>query len=92
MRLTWLAAALALAAGAAGCDFAARTGIVRDDMRVLTDAQKAIADTKINHGDMTIQASGRLAPVPILRAGPADRSVCQHQRAMRMWRYPARFP
>lgn len=57
MRLTWLAAALALAAGAAGCDFAARTGIVRDDMRVLTDAQKAIADTKINHGDMTIKGS-----------------------------------
>jgi hypothetical protein len=55
-RYSW-AAALALAAVATGCDFAARTGIVRDDMLVLTDAQKAIANTKINHGDMTIQAS-----------------------------------
>ncbi|HEV2186964.1 MAG TPA: DUF4384 domain-containing protein [Stellaceae bacterium] len=52
-----LAAALALVAIASGCDFAARTGIVRDDMAVLTDAQNAIANTKINHGDMTIQAS-----------------------------------
>ena len=52
-----LAAALALAALAAGCEFAARTGIVRDDMAVLTDAQKVIADTKINHGDMTIHAA-----------------------------------
>jgi hypothetical protein len=55
-RYSW-AAALALAAVATGCDFAARTGIVRDDMLVLTDAQKAIANTKINHGDMTIRAS-----------------------------------
>lgn len=55
-RHRW-AAALALVSTVAGCDFAARTGVVRDDMRVLTDAQKAIADTKINHGDMTIKAS-----------------------------------
>jgi hypothetical protein len=52
-----LAAALALVAIAASCGFAARTGIVRDDMLVLTDAQNAIANTKINHGAMTIQAA-----------------------------------
>jgi hypothetical protein len=55
-----LAAALASAASLcaiAGCGLAARTGIMRDDMLVLTDAQEAIANTKINHGDMTIQAS-----------------------------------
>jgi len=52
-----LALVFVLAAATTGCDFAARTGIVRDDMLVLTDAQKVIADTKINHGDMTIRAS-----------------------------------
>jgi hypothetical protein len=52
-----LAPALILIAITTSCDFAARTGIVRDDMRVLTDAQNAIANTKINHGDMTIQGS-----------------------------------
>ena len=52
-----LAAAFALIAIAVGCDFAARTGIVRDDMAVLTDAQNAIAKTEINHGDMTIQGA-----------------------------------
>ena len=57
MRVAWLAAVLALAAVTAGCEFAARTGIARDDMLVLTDAQEVIAKTKINHGDMTIQAS-----------------------------------
>lgn len=57
MRGVWLIAALALAAITAGCEFAARTGIARDDMLVLTDAQEAIVNTKINHGDMTIQAS-----------------------------------
>ena len=57
MKRYGLAAAFALIAVTAGCDFAARTGIVRDDMLVLTDAQNAIANTKINHGDMTIQGS-----------------------------------
>jgi hypothetical protein len=52
-----LAAAFALIAIAVGCDFAARTGIVRDDMAVLTDAQNAVAKTEINHGDMTIQGA-----------------------------------
>jgi uncharacterized protein DUF4384 len=57
MRQHRLAVAVVLAALAGGCDFAARTGIMRDDMAVLTDAQNAIANTKINHGDMTIQAA-----------------------------------
>jgi uncharacterized protein DUF4384 len=61
MKRYSLAPALAplalICAIAAGCDFAARTGVLRDDMLVLTQAQKAIADTKINHGDMTIRAS-----------------------------------
>jgi len=57
MKLAGLLAALALAAAGTGCDFAARTGIIRDDMAVLTDAQKAIANAQINHGDMTIRAA-----------------------------------
>jgi hypothetical protein len=57
MRLYRLAAALALAAVAGGCEFTARTGIIRNDVLVLTDAQNAIANTKINHGEMTIQGS-----------------------------------
>jgi uncharacterized protein DUF4384 len=57
MKRYRLGVALALIALGAGCDFAARTGIIRDDMLVLTQAQKAIADTAINHGDMTIQGS-----------------------------------
>jgi hypothetical protein len=40
---------------ASGCAVAYRTDTLRKD--VLTDAQQAIADTKINHGDMTIEAS-----------------------------------
>jgi hypothetical protein len=55
MRRYRPAAALALVAAAAGCNFAARTGIIRKD--ILTDAQQVVADTKINHGDMTIQGA-----------------------------------
>lgn len=50
-----MAVAFALVAAAAGCSFAARTGVIRKD--ILTDAQQVIADTKINHGDMTIQGA-----------------------------------
>jgi hypothetical protein len=57
MRPSRLALALVLVAATAGCDFAARTGIIRDDMAVLTDAQKAIANAQINHGDMTIHGA-----------------------------------
>lgn len=75
MRANWLAAALALAALAAGCDFAARTGIVRDDVLVLTDAQKAISDTKINHGDMTIHAAADRADTTYATGQPIVLSV-----------------
>ena len=57
MKLAGLVAAFALVAAATGCDFAARTGIIRDDMSVLTDAQKAVANAQINHGDMTIHGA-----------------------------------
>jgi hypothetical protein len=51
-----LAAVLVLVAiAAAGCNLAARTGIVRKD--ILTDAQEVVAETRINHGDMTIQGT-----------------------------------
>lgn len=70
-----LAAALVLAAFVADCDFAARTGIVRDDMLVLTDAQKAIADTKINHGDMTIHATADRADTSYAVGQPIVLSV-----------------
>jgi len=46
---------VSLAAGLAGCAAAHRTEMLREDE--LTDAQNAIAQTKINRGDMTIQAS-----------------------------------
>jgi uncharacterized protein DUF4384 len=57
MKFTWLAAALALTAVGAGCDFAARTGVIRYDMALLTDAQNVVANMQINHGEMTIHAS-----------------------------------
>lgn len=44
-----------LAAAGAGCGAVNRTEMLRQDE--LTDAQNAIAQTKINRGDMTIQAS-----------------------------------
>lgn len=47
--------AAAIAASAAGCTVAYKTDVLRKD--VLTDAQQVVADTKINHGDMTIEAS-----------------------------------
>jgi hypothetical protein len=47
--------AIAVAAMAAGCAAAQRTDILRKDVR--TDAQNAIADTKFDHGDLTINVS-----------------------------------
>ena len=47
--------AVALAAGASGCAAAYRTDMLRKDVR--TDAQNAIADAKLDHGDMTIMGS-----------------------------------
>ena len=47
--------AIAVAAMAAGCAAAHRTDILRKDVR--TDAQNAIADTKFDHGDLTINVS-----------------------------------
>jgi hypothetical protein len=70
-----LAAALALVAIAASCGFAARTGIVRDDMLVLTDAQNAIANTKINHGAMTIQGAADRADTTYAVGQPIILSV-----------------
>jgi hypothetical protein len=75
-----LAPALILIAITTSCDFAARTGIVRDDMRVLTDAQNAIANTKINR-PRRYDLCGR----------PAYRSVGQHQQGCAC-RDPARPP
>jgi hypothetical protein len=46
--------AAGLAAALAGCTFADRVGVIRHD--TLTDAQQAIANTRINAGDMTIEA------------------------------------
>lgn len=46
---------IGIAVAAAGCTVAYKTSILRKD--VLTDAQKAIADVQINHGDMTIAGS-----------------------------------
>jgi hypothetical protein len=48
-------AAIILATAVAGCTVAYKTNILRKD--VLTDAQNAIAETEINHGDMTITGS-----------------------------------
>jgi len=42
-------------AGLAGCAAAYRTDILRKDER--TDAQNAIADTKFDHGELTVQLS-----------------------------------
>ena len=53
LRRLLLAAAIAVSA--AGCTVAYKTDVLRKD--VLTDAQQVVADTKINHGDMTIEAS-----------------------------------
>ena len=47
--------AVAVAATAAGCAAAQRTDLLRKDVR--TDAQNAIADTKFDHGDLTISVS-----------------------------------
>jgi hypothetical protein len=46
---------VAVAASIAACAPAYRTGLLRKD--VLADSQQVIADTKINHGDMTISGS-----------------------------------
>jgi hypothetical protein len=47
--------AAAIAVSAAGCAVAYKSDLLRKD--VLTDAQQVIANTKINHGDMTIEGS-----------------------------------
>ncbi len=47
--------AAAVAASAGGCAVAYKTDLLRKD--VLTDAQQVIADTKVNHGEMTIVGS-----------------------------------
>jgi hypothetical protein len=76
-----LAAGFALIAITAGCDFAARTGIARDDMAVLTDAQNAIANTKINHGDMTIQGAVDRADTTYSVGQPITLSVSTNKDA-----------
>jgi hypothetical protein len=50
-----LLAVLLLGATLAGCAAAYKTNLLRKD--VLSDAQQAIANTQINHGDMTITGS-----------------------------------
>jgi hypothetical protein len=52
MRRAGVCAALALGIALAGCDTAARLGVIRKD--ILSDAQQAIQAMQINHGDMTI--------------------------------------
>jgi hypothetical protein len=47
--------AVAIAAAVAGCASAQRTDLLRKDVR--TDAQNAIADTRFDHGDLTISVS-----------------------------------
>jgi lipoprotein-anchoring transpeptidase ErfK/SrfK len=47
--------AQALAVSTSACTVAYKTDVLRQD--VLTDAQQVIADMKINHGDMTIEAA-----------------------------------
>jgi Domain of unknown function (DUF4384) len=47
--------AVAIAATAVGCASVQRTDLLRKDVR--TDAQNAIADTKFDHGDLTINVS-----------------------------------
>lgn len=47
--------AAAVAVSTAACTAAYKTDMLRKD--VLTDAQQVIADMKINHGDMTIEAA-----------------------------------
>ena len=51
-RLAFIAA---IAAMTAGCAVAHRTEMMRED--VLSDAQQAIADAKLSHGDLTIAGS-----------------------------------
>jgi hypothetical protein len=53
IRRLLLAAAVAVTAS--GCATAYRTDVLRKDVR--TDAQNAIADTKFDHGDLTVQGS-----------------------------------
>jgi hypothetical protein len=48
---------VAVIATAAGCGVAQRSGVLGTDI-VRTDAQNAIADTKFDHGDLTITVSG----------------------------------
>jgi hypothetical protein len=54
-RCNHLLASIILGAALAGCTVAYKTSLLRKD--VLTDAQQAIANTQINHGDMTIIGS-----------------------------------
>jgi hypothetical protein len=60
-------------AAAAGCTVAYRTGVIRKDL--LTDAQQVIADTKINHGGMTIQCSADRADTAYEVGQPITLSV-----------------
>lgn len=46
---------IAVAAGAAGCAAAQKTDLLRKD--VLTDAQKVIAEMKLDHGELTVAGS-----------------------------------
>jgi hypothetical protein len=48
-----LSAAIAVTTG--GCDVAYKTDLLRKD--VLTDAQTAIADAQLSHGDLTVEGS-----------------------------------
>ena len=51
--------AIALATGVAGCTAVQKTNVLPSILRkdVLTDAQNAIAQTQINHGELTIEGS-----------------------------------
>lgn len=70
-RRLLLAAALAVCTAA--CTAAYKTDVLRKD--VLTDAQQVIADMKINHGDMTIEAAVDRADTTYDPGQPVDVSV-----------------
>ena len=77
MRSTGLLRRLALvavvAASTAGCAVAYKTDLLRKD--VLTDAQQAIAEMKLDHGDMTIAGSADRADTTYAPGQPITLSV-----------------
>jgi hypothetical protein len=72
-------AALAIAALVAGCNAAARVGLVRKD--ILTDAQQVVADTKINWGTMTIEGAVDRADTSYAAGQPITLSVTTSKSA-----------